>query len=272
MDKLKNKYSLVAVCSLLVLSFHACTDYTRGVHLSKPKMAKSDIDYFERVLNDIRNDIGRFPTTEEGLSTLIRNTVNTPDWKGPYIQRSLNDPWSRGYIYLYPPKYGDNDFDLYSVGANADNDFGGKDDISNWDWEENYLNYYKKLTGAEKLFLYLAVTLFFSLIAIVFIKVGNPSIPKIALRFTLLSFAALCLLIASFVTFLDLLESLSFVTLELAYLLVFSTCLTMALMGLLSSSIIVIKQGFKLRLAAQFIFNLCVYIVMTVLLSIYSIS
>lgn len=272
MNILKNRCSLIALCAFIIFLFHAGTDYTRGIHLSKPKMAKSDIEYFGGVLNNLRNDIGRFPTTEEGLSTLIRNNVNDLYWKGPYVQRPLRDTWSREYIYLYPAKYGDKDFDLYSIGANGEDDHGGIDDISNWDWEENYLNYYKKLSKVGKLFLYAAVTIFFSLISIFFIKAGNPSMSKIALRFTLLSFAALSLFIASFITLPILfIKFFFFITIEFAYALVFSICFTMVLMGVLSSSIIVIKQGFKLTLVAQFIFNLFVHGVMMVLLQIYSI-
>lgn len=76
-------------------------------------------------------DIGRFPTTEEGLQALRVNPGSLPKWKGPYLKKDSKDPWGNPYIYKAPGTR-NSDYDLYSSGSNAVDDGGGSDDIGNW--------------------------------------------------------------------------------------------------------------------------------------------
>jgi general secretion pathway protein G len=77
--------------------------------------------------------VGRFPSTEEGLIALVSNPGNLESWQGPYLKKSEvpNDPWKRPYIYRCPGQYGD--YDLFSYGA--DGAEGGEEenaDITSW--------------------------------------------------------------------------------------------------------------------------------------------
>jgi len=87
-------------------------------------------------LADFKDDIGRFPTMEEGLRALLEKpaTINNEAWKGPYVDRPdiPPDPWLKDYLYIYPAKFGSEEFDLYSTGQNEVDDHGLKDDITNW--------------------------------------------------------------------------------------------------------------------------------------------
>lgn len=78
-------------------------------------------------------EVGRYPTTEEGLSALASEPAGVTNWNGPYLRKNdiPSDPWGHTYHYRYPGESGD--FDLYSLGR--DNVDGGEDedtDIVSW--------------------------------------------------------------------------------------------------------------------------------------------
>ena len=98
----------------------------------KSEIAKLQIDQLEGALGLLRFDVGRYPTTSEGLAGLIDNP-GIENWAGPYLdKRTLpKDPWGREYQYRAPGQYGD--FDLYSLGA--DGVEGGEEDsadVTSW--------------------------------------------------------------------------------------------------------------------------------------------
>lgn len=78
-------------------------------------------------------EVGRYPTTEEGLDALVSEPAGVSNWNGPYLRKNEipHDPWGLPYHYLNPGENGD--FDLYSLGR--DNARGGEDedqDIVSW--------------------------------------------------------------------------------------------------------------------------------------------
>jgi general secretion pathway protein G len=95
----------------------------------KDQIAKIQIKELEGALQMFSFDVGRLPTTAEGLESLVRNTGNMDSWKGPYLSKDVpKDPWGRPYGYRCPGMHGD--FDIYSLGA--DGVEGGDDDICSW--------------------------------------------------------------------------------------------------------------------------------------------
>jgi general secretion pathway protein G len=100
-------------------------------HLAKGKdqAAKIQIADLEGALQLFLLDMGRFPSTAEGLDALAHNPGNADSWKGPYLQKALpNDPWGKPYAYRCPGLHGD--FDIFSFGA--DGTEGNEDDIVSW--------------------------------------------------------------------------------------------------------------------------------------------
>ena len=98
----------------------------------KAEIAKLQIDQLEGALGLFRFDVGRYPSTAEGMAALIDNP-GIENWSGPYLdKRTLpKDPWGREYQYRAPGQYGD--FDLYSLGA--DGMEGGEEDsadVTSW--------------------------------------------------------------------------------------------------------------------------------------------
>tara|TARA_R110000824_G_scaffold399102_1_gene603987 strand:- start:22381 stop:22809 length:429 start_codon:yes stop_codon:yes gene_type:complete len=73
-------------------------------------------------------DIGRYPTTEEGLSALITQPSGLHSWNGPYLRSSNvpKDPWGGDYQYQFDPSGSFEQFRIISLGA--DHAPGGSSD------------------------------------------------------------------------------------------------------------------------------------------------
>ncbi len=101
---------------------------------SKQKAAKAQIKMIETALDAYRLDVGRYPTTAEGLKVLWENSGNIKGWDGPYLPKPVKeDPWGCPYVYKAP---GDNGkpFELKSLGADCKEGGEGENkDISVWD-------------------------------------------------------------------------------------------------------------------------------------------
>ena len=85
---------------------------------SKAKAAKIQIESFASALDLYYLDLGRYPTTNEGLAALTQGN-NAPGWNGPYLRGGVvpNDPWGHGYIYRTPGQRGP--YDIISLGSDG---------------------------------------------------------------------------------------------------------------------------------------------------------
>lgn len=96
---------------------------------------KQDIRAMESALNMYRMHNFQYPTTEQGLESLVSQPSSEPapkNWQqGGYLPRVPKDPWGEPYNYLSPGTHGD--FDLYSKGS-PNSDESKK--IGNWNIEE----------------------------------------------------------------------------------------------------------------------------------------
>jgi len=89
---------------------------------SKVTTTETQIRMLKTALDTLRLDIGRYPTTQEGLA-LLSNPPADPDlrarWRGPYLDSALpNDAWGHPYNYSYVGS-GNPPFALYSEGDKA---------------------------------------------------------------------------------------------------------------------------------------------------------
>lgn len=87
----------------------------------------------ELALTRYRLDVGNFPTTEQGLSALMKAPAGKEQrWKGPYIKEAPVDPWGQPYQYRFPGSRnvsGSRSFDIWSLGVDG---VESGDDIGNW--------------------------------------------------------------------------------------------------------------------------------------------
>jgi len=100
---------------------------------AKVKTAKAQIALLETALDEFRLDVGRYPTTEEGLKALIESP-GAKGWDGPYLKKRKvpEDPWGNPYHYKCPGDHGE--YDLYSLGRDGKPGGTGEDaDITSWE-------------------------------------------------------------------------------------------------------------------------------------------
>jgi general secretion pathway protein G len=98
--------------------------------------AKSEIvSTIGLALTMFESDVGRYPTTEQGLEALITKPDQSPTWRGPYIRQAkrFSDPWGNKYQYQCPGQHNTASYDLVSSGP--DGQPGTEDDITNFDDE-----------------------------------------------------------------------------------------------------------------------------------------
>jgi general secretion pathway protein G len=91
---------------------------------SKVTTTETQIRMLRTALDTLRLDIGRYPTTDEGLALLVNPPAN-PDlrarWRGPYLESALpDDAWGHPYNYAYLGT-GNPPFALYSQGDKSGN-------------------------------------------------------------------------------------------------------------------------------------------------------
>ena len=96
---------------------------------SKLKAAKIQIEGLSSGLDLYFLDVGRYPTTNEGLASLMQKPAGASTWNGPYLkgQSIPNDPWGNPYAYKSPGQHGQ--FDLYSLGPEGRE---GATNVTNW--------------------------------------------------------------------------------------------------------------------------------------------
>ncbi len=124
---------LVVLIILGLIAAFAAPRVIKFVGGAKTDSAKIQIERLSGVLDLYRLQVGRYPGGDEGLNALMEAPPEAPNWDGPYLKKadSLNDPWGRPYFYRFPGEYGD--YDLYTLGADGQEDGEGEDrDVTSW--------------------------------------------------------------------------------------------------------------------------------------------
>ena len=86
---------------------------------AKSKTAAVQIADVEKALELYKLDVGRFPTTQQGLQALNQQPAGVIGWNGPYLKGGVpNDPWGNPYQYSIPGRDG-LPFAIYSWGADG---------------------------------------------------------------------------------------------------------------------------------------------------------
>lgn len=123
---------LVVMVIIGLLAGYVGPKYFAQIGKSEIKVARAQIDALEKSLDQFRLDTGHYPTTEEGLESLVLRPSGEAKWDGPYLKKNVPlDPWGNPYIYKIPGEHGE--FDLLSYGK--DGQPGGDAeaaDVTNW--------------------------------------------------------------------------------------------------------------------------------------------
>ena len=100
---------------------------------ARVKAARLQIASFTNALDLYYLDVGRYPTSQEGLGALVRRPPGAEVWNGPYLKGGTvpTDPWRNAYVYVAPGTHGA--YDLTSYGSDGrEGGEGAAADITNW--------------------------------------------------------------------------------------------------------------------------------------------
>ncbi len=99
---------------------------------AKSKTAAIQIKDLEQALEMYKLDVGRFPSSSEGLVALVNKPSGAAGWNGPYLKSDVPlDPWKREYHYKYPGER--SELDIYTYGADGNPGGEGEEaDVGNW--------------------------------------------------------------------------------------------------------------------------------------------
>ena len=123
---------LVVMVIIGLLAGIVAPRYFGQVGKSEVKVTRAQLDSLEQALDQFRLDIGRYPTTEEGLGALMAAPPEQTGWTGPYLKKAVPlDPWGHAFLYKQPGEHGE--MDLYSYGKDGRPGGNGESaDITNW--------------------------------------------------------------------------------------------------------------------------------------------
>lgn len=123
---------LVVIAIIGLLAGYVAPRYFGQIGKAEVKEARAQLDALEKALDTYRLDVGRYPTTQQGLGALTVQPPGLAKWAGPYLKKAAPaDPWGHPYIYKSPGEH--NEFDLSSLGRDGAPGGSGEDaDINNW--------------------------------------------------------------------------------------------------------------------------------------------
>src|SRR5436309_15980992 len=93
--------------------------FIRQAEVAKVKAARAQVELLGTALDTYRLDVGRYPSSQEGLAALRQRPSGTDRWDGPYLKKDVpKDPWEHPYYYRSPGE-GGRPCGVYSYGADG---------------------------------------------------------------------------------------------------------------------------------------------------------
>ena len=110
---------LVVLVLLAVIMSVVAGNYIGRGEKAKADAAKIEIGQISQTLDLYKLEIGRYPTTQEGLQALITAPAGVTNWNGPYWKKSSvpKDPWGNEYKYQSPASNAP--YEIISLGADG---------------------------------------------------------------------------------------------------------------------------------------------------------
>jgi general secretion pathway protein G len=126
---------MIVLVLLGVLAGIAVPTYMGRADAARIQKVDADFSTIATALSLYKLDNSTLPTTGQGLAALVTKPQLDPiplRYKsGGYINDLPLDPWNRPYLYLYPARSAEREYDLYTLGADGKTAGEGQDaDIS----------------------------------------------------------------------------------------------------------------------------------------------
>jgi general secretion pathway protein G len=124
---------LVVIAIIGLLASYVGPRYFGQVSKSETQVARAQIEAFAKALDAYRLDLGRYPTTAQGLNALTERPSDEQRWMGPYLQKGVpQDPWHRAYVYRAPGG-SSREYEILSYGRDGQPGGAGPDaDVRSW--------------------------------------------------------------------------------------------------------------------------------------------
>lgn len=114
---------LVVLVILGLLATVAGVTYFGRVETARQQKIEADFATLATGLSLYRLDNGTLPTTAQGLGALRERPQLPPQAvrykSGGYVADVPEDPWGNSYQYLFPARGADDEYDLYTLGADG---------------------------------------------------------------------------------------------------------------------------------------------------------
>ncbi len=123
---------LVLVIVGLLAAVVGPTLYQR-IQPAKETAVRLQMSSLAAALDSYLVDVGRYPSTQEGLAVLRTRPEGAAKWNGPYLSKEIPvDPWGQAYIYRAPGRNGG--YEIVSLGADGrEGGEGEHADINSWE-------------------------------------------------------------------------------------------------------------------------------------------
>ncbi len=123
---------LVVMVIIGLLAGYVGPRYFSQIGKSEVKVARAQIDALGKALDQFRLDVGHYPSSEQGLASLVSAPANETRWDGPYLQKAVPlDPWGNPYVFVAPGEHGEYDLLSYGRDGRPGGD-GDAVDITSW--------------------------------------------------------------------------------------------------------------------------------------------
>jgi len=110
---------LVVLVLLAVIMSVVAGNYLGRGEKAKADAAKIEIGQISQTLDLYKLEVGRYPTTQEGLQALVSAPSGVSNWNGPYWKKQSvpKDPWGNEYKYTSPAQSAP--YEIISLGADG---------------------------------------------------------------------------------------------------------------------------------------------------------
>jgi general secretion pathway protein G len=124
---------LVVMVILGLLAALVVPNYMKQGDKARVNTTRAQIEMIGTALDTFRLDIGRYPTSQEGLEALRERPSGVDRWDGPYLKKDIpKDGWGNPFIYHSPGEQ--EPYELLSHGADGVAGGAGIDaDIKSWE-------------------------------------------------------------------------------------------------------------------------------------------
>ena len=112
---------LVVIAILGLLVAFVAPAALRQLGGAKNSVAKQQVERLGSVLDLYKLDVGSYPTTEQGIASLVSKPSDVENWNGPYLKgdQQPKDPWNHPWLYRAPSTRSGHDYDLCSAGPSG---------------------------------------------------------------------------------------------------------------------------------------------------------